>query len=400
MRLTHPSAGRSRTEKVLAQVRDFLRRTDLLLFVLCLTASLLGILLIASATSSYADHLRYPIVQGVALLGGVLLYFFFTLIDVDIFADRWPVMLIAEAALILILIPFGVDIGGNTGWIDLGVISFQPTELVKFIFIILCAKHISFLKEYRSLNSVLSMAQLFAHFGFLFGLILVVSSDLGSALVFLFIFIVLLYAGGTKLYWFLFGGAAMAILIPLAWTNFLNDRHKERILAPYDPTIDPLGYDVNWQPFLAKKAISSGRVTGEGLFNGAQTQSGYLDSQHADYIFASAGEELGFVGCVVILLLLVCIIVRCVVVGVHARNTFGMLICIGVAASLAFQTFINIGMSIGLTPVIGITLPFFSYGGSSMLTTFAAAGLVSGVYYRAKADSYGSEYKYIDLPDE
>lgn len=382
-------------KRLLTYARDFLRRTDLFLFALCLAASLFGIVIIASATSSYPTAMRYPLVQTVALMIGIGCYFFFTLIDVDVFADRWPVMLIVEAGLLLALIPFGVEIGGNTGWIDLGIISFQPTELVKFIFIILCSKHIAYLKEYRDLNSVLSIAQLFAHFGFLFLLILIVSSDLGSALVFLFVFIILLYAGGTKLYWFLFGGAAMAVAVPLAWSNFLSDRHKDRILAPYDPTIDPEGYGVNYQPFLAKKAISSGRLTGEGLFNGAQTQSSYLESQHADYIFASAGEELGFIGCAAILLLLVCIIVRCVIVGIHARNTFGMLICFGVAASLTFQTFINVGMSIGLTPVIGITLPFFSYGGSSMFTTFAAAGLVSGVYYRARADSYGSEYKYI-----
>lgn len=376
------------------QFRDFLRRTDLFLFALCLAASMFGIVVITSASNCYDNSSRYPIIQFITLLLGIGGYFFFTLIDVDVFADRWPVMLVVEAGLLLALIPFGVDIGGNRSWISFGLFAVQPSELVKFIFIVLCSKHIAYLKEYRNLNSVLSIAQLFAHFGFLFLLILVVSSDLGSALVFLFIFIVLLFAGGTKLYWFLFGGAAMAMAVPLAWSNFLSDRHKERILAPYDATIDPQGYDVNYQPFLAKKTISSGRLSGQGLFNGTQTQSYYLDSQHADYIFASLGEELGFIGCAAVVLLLVFIIIRCVIVGIHARNTFGMLICFGVAASLTFQTFINIGMSIGLTPVIGITLPFFSYGGSSLFTTFAATGLVSGVYYRAKADSYG-EYKYL-----
>lgn len=376
----------------MSMLKDFLRRTDLVLFGLCLAASLLGIVVIASATTKYGAH--YPIVQGVALIIGMGCYFFFTLIDVDVFADRWPVMLVAEIVLLLLLIPFGQEIGGNTGWIDLGLVSFQPTELVKIIFIVLCSKHIAYLKEYRNLSSILSVGQLLAHFGLLFVLIMWVSSDLGSALVFLFIFIVLMFVGGVKLYWFLFGGAALAVVIPFAWDNFLSDRHKERILAPYDPTIDPLGYDVNWQPNLAKKAVSSGRLTGEGLFHGTQVQSNYLDSQHADYIFASASEELGFIGSVIILLLLVCIIIRCVIVGLKARNTFGMLICFGVAASLTFQTFINIGMSIGLTPVIGITLPFISYGGSSMFTTFAACGLVSGVYFRPKPDSYGGYYQY------
>jgi len=351
-------------------------------------ASLFGIVIISSASVPLATPVRYVVVQCVALVIGIGLYFFFTLIDVDIFAERWPLLVVVEVVMLLMLIPFGVEVGGNSGWIDLGVISFQPTELVKIVYIVLSAKHIAYLKEYKNLNSFLSVMQVAAHFGMLFVLILVVSSDLGSALVYFFIFLVMMFVAGVRLYWFLCGGAAMAIVIPLAWSNFLNDRHKERILAPYDPTIDPQGQDVNWQPFLAKKAISSGRLTGAGLYNGPQTQSYYLDSQHADYVFASAGEELGFIGCVIILLLLVAIIIRCVVVGLNSRNTFGMLLCFGLAASLTFQTFINIGMSIGLTPVIGITLPFFSYGGSSMFTTFAAMGLVSGVHYRPKPELF------------
>lgn len=372
----------------LALIRNFLKRTDLLLFALCSAASLFGIVIIASASASFDNAARYPIVQSFALLIGMGLYFLFTLIDVDVFAERWPLLVVTEVVLILLLIPFGEEINGNTGWIDLGIVSFQPTELVKIIFIVLCAKHIAYLKEYRNLNSFLSVMQVAAHFGFLFLLILVVSSDLGSALVYLFSFIIMMFAAGLKGYWFLFGGAGMAVVIPLAWSHFLSDRHKERILAPYVSTIDPLGQDVNWQPFLAKKAISSGRLSGSGLFNGTQTQSNYLDSQHADYIFASAGEELGFIGCVIILLLLVAIIIRCVIVGLNSRSNFGMLLCFGIAASMTFQTFINIGMSIGLTPVIGITLPFFSYGGSSMFTTFAAMGLVSGVHYRPKPELF------------
>ncbi len=376
----------------LQHVRNFLKRTDLLLFSLCLIASIFGIVIISSATQSIDRDHQFVLIQSAALMIGAFLFFLFTLIDVDIFADHWALLVFVEVGLLLLLIPFGMEAGGNTGWIRIGPLSLQPTEIVKIIYIVLSAKHIAYLKEYRNLNSPLSILQVAAHFGLLFLLILVVSSDLGSALVFFFIFIVMMFVAGVKLYWFLLGGAAMAVVIPLAWSHFLNDRHKERILAPYDPTIDPLGQDVNWQPFLAKKAISSGRLTGAGLYQGAQTQSNYLDSQHADYIFASAGEELGFVGCVIILGLLVAIIIRCVMVGLRSRNTFGMLLCFGLAASLTFQTFINIGMSIGLTPVIGITLPFFSYGGSSMFTTFAAMGLVSGVHYRPKPELFRGGY--------
>ncbi len=371
---------------------NFLKRTDLVLFALCLAASIFGIIIISSATQSSSRDHQFVLIQSAALMIGAVLFFFFTLIDVDVFAEQWGFLVCVEVGLLLLLIPFGMEAGGNTGWINLGIVSFQPTELVKIIYIVVNAKHLAYLKEYRDINSPLSILQLAAHFGLLFALIMVVSQDLGSALVFFFIFVVMLFVSGVKLYWFLFGGAAMAVVVPLAWTYVLNDRHKERIMAPYDPTIDPLGTDVNWQPFLAKKAISSGRLTGAGLYNGPQTQSNYLDSQHADYIFASAGEELGFIGCVAILLLLVVIILRCVNVGLHSRNTFGMFLCFGLVASLTFQTFINIGMSIGLTPVIGITLPFFSYGGSSMFTTFAAMGLVSGVHYRPKQEAYRGGY--------
>ncbi len=374
------------------RVRSFIKRMDLLLFGLCLAASLFGIVIISSATQSIDRDHQFVLIQSAALVIGVGLFVVFTLIDVDVFAEQWGFLVCVEVGLLLLLIPFGMEAGGNTGWINLGIVSFQPTELVKIIYIVLTAKHLAYLKEYRDLNSAMSIIQLVAHFGLIFGLIMVVSQDLGSALVFFFIFIVMLFVAGVKLYWFLFGAAAMAVMLPLAWTYVLNDRHKERIMAPYDPTIDPQGVDVNWQPFSAKKAISSGRLSGAGLYNGPQTQSNYLDSQHADYIFASAGEELGFIGCVAILLLLVLVILRCVNVGLHSRNNFGMLMCFGLVASLTFQTFINIGMSIGLTPVIGITLPFFSYGGSSMFTTFAAMGLVSGVHYRPKQELYSGGY--------
>ena len=365
---------------------DFLKRADLVLFGLCMAASVFGIVIISSAAASIGT--RYVYVQSAGLLLGIGAYFVFTLIDIDVFADRWPALVLIEVGLLLLLIPFGTEINGNTGWIGLGVISFQPTEFVKLIYLVLCAKHISYLKEFRNINSVMSVLQAAAHFGFLFVLILMISSDLGSALVYFFIFIVMMFAAGVKFYWFLFGAAGMAVVIPLAWNNFLSDRHKERILAPYVSSIDPDNTGVNWQPSLAKSAISSGRLTGAGLFNGTKTQSHYLTSQHADYIYASAGEELGFIGCLAILFLLLLIIIRCIHVGLHSRSSFGMLLCFGVAASLTFQTFINIGMSIGLTPVIGITLPFFSYGGSSILTTFAAVGLVSGVHARPKPELF------------
>ncbi len=380
----------------LSDLRAFLSRADFLLFALCLTASVLGIVIISSATRSYNSS-SYVYVQIAALIIGVALYFLFTVIDTDIIADQWPLLLVAEIGLLLLLIPFGsgLEDTGNRSWIRFFGIGIQPSEIVKVIYIVLSAKHISYLRDYRNLSSPLSVFQIAAHFGVLFVLILGISSDLGNALIFFFIFFVMMFVSGLRLYWFLFGGAALAVMVPLAWNHVLSTRQKERILAPYDPTIDPEGYGVNWEPQQAKLALSSGRLTGQGLYHGTQTQSNEsIDSKHADYIFAAIGEEWGMIGCVLVILLLTAIILRCVYVGLHSRSTFGMLVCFGVAAAFSFQTFVNIGMCLGLTPVIGVALPFFSYGGSSLFTSFAAMGLVSGIRYKPKPSQYTSFADY------
>ncbi len=381
----------------LSDIRSFLKRADMLLFFLCLAAAVMGLVAISSATRTMGRSLIY--VQSFALIIGIVLYFLFTLIDADIFADQWPLLLVVEIGLILLLAVVGSeDDTGNRAWLRFLGIGIQPAEVVKVIYIVLTAKHLTYLKEYRSLSSPLSVFQLVAHLGFLFALYMVISGDLGNALVFFFIFLVMVFAAGVKLYWFLFGAAAMALAIPLAWNFVFSDNQKERILAPYLPdAIDPTGYGINWEPTRAKLALSSGRLWGTGLYQGTQTQtaSGGLRSKHADYIFACIGEEMGMVGCIVVILLLMAIIIRCVYVGLHCQSTFGMLVCMGMAAMICFQLFNSVGMCTGLTPVIGLTLPFFSYGGSSLFTMFAAMGIVSGIRYRPKPTqfrSYGADF--------
>lgn len=379
-------------KKIWPWMRDFVKRADMLLLFLCCVCSIFGIVVISSATASYETS-RYVVVQAGALVIGICLFVALTVIDVDIIADKWPVLFIFDTVLLLLLIPFGhSDDTGNSGWLRFFGVGIQPSEVVKVIYIVLMAKHISYLKEYKNLNSVLSVGQLLVHFGFTFGLIIVVSSDLGSALVFLFIFIVMLFVAGLKIYWFVIGIAAVAAVTPFLWTNFLTDRQKERILAPYVPSIDPEGFDVRWQPNQSKLALASGRLTGTGLYEGTQSQSTALPAKHTDFIFSVIGEELGMIACCLVLLLLLLIIVRCVYIGVKSRNTMNMLVCFGVAAFVLFQTFENIGMCIGIAPVIGVTLPFFSYGGSSLFSTFAAMGLVSGIKYRPKPERFRSYY--------
>ena len=368
-------------------MRDFFKRADVLLFILCLACSLIGIAVVASATATYGTA-RYVVVQTGACLLGIAAFFLLTVIDIDIIADKWPVLVVFNVLFLLALRVWGDARGGNVGWIDLGIISVQPTEIVKFTYIVVLAKHISYLKAHKDLNSILSVGQLALHFLLTFGLVIQTSEDLGSALVFFFAFVVMLFVAGLNLYWFAIGIAAVAAAIPFLWTYVLKDYQKIRLLAPYDPSIDPGGTKTNWQLKNSRIALASGRFSGFGLFNGPQSQSDAIPEKHNDFIFAVAGEELGMIGCVLMLLLLIAIMIRCAQNGVNSKNTMNMLICFGIASSVFFQTFENIGMCIGLTPVIGVTLPFFSSGGSSLSSTLAAMGIVSGIKYRPKPERF------------
>ena len=372
----------------LSAIKNYIRRSDMLLLGLCIASSVFGIVLIASATN-VQDTSQYVLIQSAATVIGVFLYVLFSLIDVDIMAQKWKILYVFSILFILSLQVFGVaDDTGNKAWIRFAGIGIQPAEIVKIPFVILMAKLMCHLKESRGLNNIWSIPQLLVLFGSFFGVIIVISSDVGSALVYAFIFITMLWVGGLRLYWFLIGTGAVAAIFPYVWNNFFNERYRQRILAPYDPTIDPEGTDIKYQVHQSRRAMSHGGLTGSGLFNGTETQTGSVFAQHTDFIFAVAAEELGFFGCLAIVGLLAAIIIRCIYVGSKAKDGMGMLICIGIAAMLIFQTLENIGMCIGLTPVIGLTLPFFSYGGSSIITLYAAMGIVSGIKMRSMSRRY------------
>ena len=381
-------------KKFLPQLRDFVHRADMFLFTMSVICALYGIVVIASATKSYENgSAQFVIVQTLALVLGMLLFIAMTVIDVDIFAQHWTWLYGLSALLLLSLIPFGaVSDTGNNGWLRFFGIGIQPTEIVKLAFIIVLAKQLAYLKDYKNLNSVTSVAQIVGHFILMFGLILVTAQDLGSALVYFFIFAVMLFVAGVKIYWFIMGAAAIACKVPIFWTYYLEDYQRNRILAPYDSSIDPDNTGINWQQNQSKIALASGQLTGTGLGEGTQSQSNAIPGKHTDFIFAVIGEELGLIGACLVLLLLMIIVVRCIQVGLRSGSTMSMLVCFGVAATVVFQTFENVGMCIGIAPVVGITLPFFSYGGSSLFSMFAAMGLVSGIKYRpkpARASIYG-----------
>ena len=379
--------GVVKINKIKKYVKIFFERADIFLLVMCIICSLYGIVIVKRAVTgmtaggALSNPTKFVVVQVFSMVLGIGMFIILTVLDSDLLGQQWKALCVINVLLLVALVVLGQDDGtGNKSWIRFAGIGIQPSEIIKVIYIVVSAKQMTYLKEYKDINSFLSVVQMAGHFVIVFGLIVVVSSDLGSALILLAIFLVMFFALGVKLYWFAAGGAAVAAAIPLLWTYFLKDYQKKRLIAPYDPSIDPDGWGITWQTTQSKLTLASGRLTGVD----AGHRYSVFTGKHTDFIFSAAGEEFGMIGCLIIMVMLTIIIIHCVRAGLKAGTTYDMLICFGVAAAVAFQTFINMGMCLGITPVIGLTLPFFSYGGSSMVTMFGAMGLISGTKFKPK----------------
>ena len=368
--------------KIWNGLTEFYRRGDLLLLFLCVVTTVFGIVMIASATR-YSSSSRYLIVQIASLILGVLLYIAISLLDLEIVAEHRELLLAFNVLFISLLLVWGVE--GNTGnraWLDLPLlpVNIQPAEICKITFVIALAKTMS--NNRAKISSAKSIGAIVLQTLLMIGLIVVISRDEGSAIVFIFIFLVVAFVGGVRGWWFLVGFVLAAAAFPLLWKYFIKDYQKDRILMLWDASIDPNGKGVRWDTNRSIAMLSGGGISGQGLFHGSMLQNHAIAAQHTDFIFSAIGEELGILGCLFTLLLLLAIVGRCIWVGMHTPNYMNRLICIGIAAMLVFQIMINVGMCIGILPVIGLTLPFISYGGSSIITVFLAMGVVSGIHMR------------------
>lgn len=367
-------------------ITEFYRRGDLLLLFLCVITSIFGLIVIASATR-YSGSSHYLVVQAAALLLGICLYVAVSLLDIEILAEHRELLMAFNVLLISMLLVWGVEVNGNRAWLDLPLmpVYIQPAEICKITFVIALAKTMN--NHRNKISSVKSVASIVVQTLVMMGLIVVISRDAGSATVFLFIFLVVAYVGGVRSWWFVAALAAAVALFPILWEHFIQDHQKERILMFFDETIDPDGTGIRWDTNRSVAMLSGGGVTGQGLFRGAMVQNHAISAQHTDFIFSAIGEELGILGCLLTLLLLVSIVLRCVWVGLKTPNYMNRLICIGIAAMLIFQIVSNVGMCTGISPVIGLTLPFVSYGGSSIITVYLAMGIISGIHMRPDPES-------------
>ncbi len=374
--------------RYLEELKDFTKKGDMVLLILCMIVSGFGMVAIASATSyRVGGSFRYIAIQLVSTCLGIMLYALVSSIDLEVLSEHRSWMVAFNTVLLLMLLsPLGTDMGsGNRSWIDLGIITVQPAEVCKITYVLIMASVMS--SHQNNISAFPSVMHMVFHLVLLVGLNMALSSDAGVSLIFVFIFIGMTFAGGVSLWWFALAIGGIAATLPILW-QFLGEYQQNRILILFDETIDPLGINERYHSKINLQSLTGGGLTGQGLFNGNRTQVGALFAQHTDYIFSSMGEELGFIGCVVIMILEFLIIARCFYVGIKCQDYMRRVVCFGAGSALMFQVMINTGMCIGVMPVIGLTLPLFSYGGSSALTIYAMLGLVSGAHARPQSLSH------------
>ncbi|MDR0530571.1 MAG: FtsW/RodA/SpoVE family cell cycle protein [Oscillospiraceae bacterium] len=385
------SLSRAKQKSILAAgpkgPKGYLAGTDWLTIALCLAASAFGLLLVYSAVTFRQTPDHFPqkvIVSAAGVVIGLLAAIVMSFIDYELLLRFWYVMAGGCMLLMLLLIPFGVAANPARGdsrlWFELpGNILFQPSELLKLAFIISFTWHLHLLRD--RINKLKSIAQLGLH-AFIPFAIVVYTGDLGSALVFLVIAGGMLFLAGLKLRWFMALGALGGLSLPFVWIQLINSFQKNRIYAVYmkdfliAQTSETKYKDIIYQQQQALNAIGSGQLFGKGLFHATVT----VPVRDSDMIFSMAGEELGFVGCCAVLLVIAVVVIRLIMVSSRTRNLRARLLCAGVAMMISSQAVINVGMCIKLLPVIGITLPFFSSGGSSNLCLYLAIGLVLTVF--------------------
>ncbi len=376
------------------KIHNSIRQGDKVLMLLCLITTAFGCLVIAS-TTNYMGSARFVLTQVVAAAIGFLLFAVMSSIDADFFSEHRMSMVIFNCLLLLLLIPFGTDNDtGNRSWLDFPLlpINIQPAEICKITFILIMASVMA--ANQTKISSVRSVFQMVIQLGILCGMNFVLSHDAGVTLIFVFIFIGMTFAGGVNLLWFAGAIGGVVAGFPLLW-KFMDNYQKLRIQILFDPSLDVSGTGPRYHTMQSIRTLTGGGFTGQGLFEGHRTQGGMLFAQHTDYIFSAIGEELGYLGCIFVMVLLGLIIARCIWVGCHSQDYPRRLICFGAASALIFQVISNVGMCIGITPVIGLTLPFISYGGSSIVSLYAMLGLVSGVYARPNPASHE---RYIRPP--
>lgn len=369
---------------------DYRRYSYHLLIFLCVITTAYGVVLVYSANDFNGGGLRGWIIQPLAGVVGLIAALLISRVDYANLARLSPALAVVSVILmILTYTPLGLNVTGtdDTAWLGFPFgssdpwITFQPSELMKVVFILTFSRHLYAVREH--ISRLPTFLLLCVH-GAIPALLVFKQGDDGTALMFLIIFVCMLFAAGLRPWYFIVGGVCLIGALPLVWNYFLDDTKKARFLCLIPSLVEKYKDTAGFQQYYGIQALGSGQMTGVGFLEGG---SDYVYSRGADFVFSVAGEEFGFLGAMAVLVLLGLICIAIWRAGMRARDSMGFYICVGMMAYIGFQSVINIGMVTRLLPAIGITLPFFSAGGSSLGTLFLGVGLVLSVYYSSGANA-------------
>jgi rod shape determining protein RodA len=362
--------------------RRLIKNFDWITLSVVILISLIGIMTIYSATRPIGQegHPNLYIKQAVWLLIGISALFFVTAFDY-VWLSRYSLVLYATGVILLI----AVFILGRTGmgaqrWLSLGPLSFQPSEFFKLIFIIMLSQYLSMMKTPLDAVSLLRVFFFITFFPFV---LLIKQPDLGTALITLLIFSLLVMAVGLHkklaVLFVVIGLISMPFLGHIFWSG-LKDYQKSRLVAFIDPEVDPsgIGYHLN----QSKITVGSGEFFGKGYLHGTQGPFRFLPEKQTDFIFAVFAEEWGFFGSLFLLFLYLVLILRGLDTARKAKDDFGRLLALGITFMFLIYLFVNVGMTLGLMPVVGVPLPFMSYGGTALLSNLLSVGILINIRTR------------------
>lgn len=313
---------------------------------------------------------------------GLFLMFIFSFLNYRIFRDNSFILLGLYFFGILLLsgvLFLAKEIRGVSSWFRIGQWSFEPVELMKVVIVLVLAKYFALrhIEVYRLRNLIISGLYILVPI-----ILILLQPELGYVIVMVLVWLAIVVIAGIRLRHIFLLVLIGIIVLSISWSFLLHDYQKDRILSFIKPGSDPFGQDYHIIQSII--AIGSGKFSGRGLGQGTQSQLNFLPEKHTDFVFANIAEEWGFTGSLFILVLFGIFLYRLVKTSLSSSNNFARLFCIGIAAMFLFQAIINIGMNMGLLPIIGIPLPFISYGGSSMIMSFIALGIVQSIAIRNK----------------
>lgn len=369
--------------------KKILKNINIYIPIVTLLLIIIGLFAVSSAVEVNNDTTGYIYIQKqiIAAILGIVSAVAIQFFDYRLLKEYYQLIFGSSVIILLMTYLYGANISGGRRWIDIGIVNFQPSELSKIALIVVLASILDSKEEYDSFKDLLLP---FIYFIIPFSLI-IMGNDLGTALVLLVILVIMLYVAGINkkfLYVFFGGGFLTVLLIIIAHlifntpVPFLKEYQLNRLIAFINPSIDPQG--IGYNIIQSKIALGSGKLTGKGLYQGTQNQLNFLPEKHTDFVFSVIGEEIGFIGVIVVIVLFFFLFWNLFKIALEAKDRFGRLMMVGIISLFFFHVLENIGMTMGIMPITGIPLPFISYGGTSMVVSLIAIGIAININIRKK----------------